>query len=811
MATAKRKGRKGKAAEAVGDVTVAEQPAWEHEADFQSDGFSSSAWLSAVMQQLLDAQSPPGEPAREPYAFEHLDALSKGLQRCAMEGSTLRLPSEASDRLRDEVTQRERELQAYAAELEGRVADEEATQQARSARVDTSQRAHSPSKAAVAALAPSVDALLAQFALLDGRVARVGRTAAHVGDRLTVVDATRARAEQAADLISSLALFDTAGEPQLGALFLEDARLGEAAELSARLITLAETGAGAGLAGCARAAERLQSYANGLENRLVKRFDAAEAARDVAEMARAASVLVRFNGGSALMARFVSTRRVFLQLGPADDALLGLGEEAALHDSGSTRPPSGEAEAGEQAAASLRRLGAHFKELLRAAKEEVALAVRVFGEAGRGCAAQLVQRLLEQRVRAALERALCSIGETDDLYRRLAHLLLLAGAAERAAELASRLAQLPGCGGDGSFDATTAVGELFTQWREGYLEEELSVQEALAVGVSMESAERRLARAPDALARAALLLLAPRAVAAGAARLCSALCEGVAAGVVAGQEAAATQAGLSCRAHAASTPATQVVSEGAGALIAAAGLAANAAGTLHDCLAHQAAPLLAADAAAVAQAAAAARVAGNRMDTTICGTLLQAAATGALALERVLQAEQAKADFAPRALGLGGGAGDASGTGLGADRPTVACMRVAQLARLICSAAAPLDARNRTALFFSLASRLVAALETHIGRFSYTPAGGLRLRRDLEEYSTLLEGDLLLSPAAEQPRRLAELRALANLLVAPPTALTALVNGEGMGVAVQREEAVRWLPRRADYRRGERPFRQLTA
>jgi hypothetical protein len=294
---------------------------------------------------------------------------------------------------------------------------------------------------------------------------------------------------------------------QLGALFLEDARLGEAAELSARLITLAETGAGAGLAGCARAAERLQSYANGLENRLVKRFDAAEAARDVAEMARAASVLVRFNGGSALMARFVSTRRVFLQLGPADDALLGLGEEAALHDSGSTRPPSGEAEAGEQAAASLRRLGAHFKELLRAAKEEVALAVRVFGEAGRGCAAQLVQRLLEQRVRAALERALCSIGETDDLYRRLAHLLLLAGAAERAAELASRLAQLPGCGGDGSFDATTAVGELFTQWREGYLEEELSVQEALAVGVSMESAERRLARAPDALARAALLLL----------------------------------------------------------------------------------------------------------------------------------------------------------------------------------------------------------------------------------------------------------------------------------------------------------------
>jgi hypothetical protein len=172
-------------------------------------------------------------------------------------------------------------------------------------------------QAALARLVPTVEALHSQFGSLDGRVARVGRTAAHVGDRLQVVDTTRARAEQAAALISSLALFDTPDEPVLGALFTDDSRLSEAATLTARLIQLAETGAGAGLAGCARAAERLQTYSNSLENRLVRRFDEAEAARDVPEMANAAGALVRFNGGATLMARFVSSRRIFSQLGPA--------------------------------------------------------------------------------------------------------------------------------------------------------------------------------------------------------------------------------------------------------------------------------------------------------------------------------------------------------------------------------------------------------------------------------------------------------------------------------------------------------------
>ena len=87
----------------------------------------------------------------------------------------------------------------------------------------------------------------------------------------------------------------------------------------------------------------------------------------------------------------------------------------------------------------------------------------------------------------------------------------------------------------------------------------------------------------------------------------------------------------------------------------------------------------------------------------------------------------------------------------------------------------------------------------------------MRLRRDLEEYAELLDKAWALPPTCEPLRRIAELRALAQLLVAPPTALTALVNGEGLGLAVRREEALRWLARRSDFRARERPFKTLLA
>ncbi len=47
--------------------------------------------------------------------------------------------------------------------------------------------------------------------------------------------------------------------------------------------------------------------------------------------------------------------------------------------------------------------------------------------------------------------------------------------------------------------------------------------------------------------------------------------------------------------------------------------------------------------------------------------------------------------------------------------------------------------------------------------------------------------------------------------MAPRPALAGLLGGEGLGAAVQREEALRWLALRADFRKNDRVFSALGA
>ena len=667
-----------------------------------------------------------------------------------------------------------------------------------------------------AALSGSVEALLQQFGVLDDRVARVGRTAAHVGDRLAGVDEARARAESAVDLISALSLFDTDGAPALGPLFTDDARVEEAAALTHRLLELAELGAAAGLPSCARAQARLLTYANGLENRLVARFDAAESKRDTAQMAgsshatpscvfttdassaAAAAVLTSFNGGASCVARFIATRAMFLTMGPSDDA-----SPAAS--------PTNETEAIAAATEVVRSLGAQFRDLLRSAREEAGTVSAIFPAAG-PVMATLVQRLLEQRVRGALEVAIPPPLPSDApaltaAPPRLARLLVIAGAYERTMELATRLATFPGCGGV-PLDATAAADELFVTWRDRYLDDELMTQRGLGEGdpFGTAGAEARLARAGDALARCALLVRAPSARAAAAAALLHSLCADIIRHVRAGLDGACAAAQLRIRQHTPSTPAATVVAEGAGAMLEEAGCVCAFVTTFQAHLAD-AAQLLTSDSGARAAAADSARQAGLFLEAALASCLQSVMTAAAAAAERTLTAEQAKADFAPKPVGNSGS--DGTAPELAADRPTVACMRVVLLlGRVHAAAASALDSHNCLALCSALAERLLAVLEQHLVAFRYTPAGGLRLKRDLAEYGTLLTAWGIL-PGATPQRRLAELGALANLLVAPRPALPDMLGGTGLGLAVRREEALRWLPLRTDFKKGERPFSTL--
>ena len=659
-------------------------------------------------------------------------------------------------------------------------------------------------QAAVSDMSASSEALMAHFSNLDERIARVGRTAAHIGDRLASVDSSRRCAEAAVKVISALSLFDTDGTPALGPLFTADARIAEAAALTHQLLALAEVGAAAGLPSCARALSQLQAYANSLENRLVAQFDAAGAGRDTAGMAAAAAVLTSFNGGASCVARFVATRPMFFTIAPDVDTPP---PEAA--------PPTTEAEAVASAAEAVRKLGVHFKELLRSARDDATTAAAVFPSAG-AVVATLVQRLLEQRVRSAVEAAVPAPPPDDApagaaAVQRLGRLLLVAGAYERTMELATRLAALPGCGG-APLDAMAAADELFVTWRERYLDEELATQRGLGDSDPFGSAgaEARLSRAGDALARCALLVRAPGARAGAAAALVHALCVDVIRHSRTGLDGACAAAAARAKAHLPTTPAATAVAEGAGALLEEAGRIGAVMAALQRHLTDEAAPLLAADPGARAAAADSARQAGIFVEAALATCVHAAVASAAALAERTLSAEQSKADFAPRTVGASS-ADTLPAPELSADRPTVACMRVTLLiGRVHAAALAALDTQNCAAFCVALAGRLLTSLEAHLLGFRYTPAGGLRLKRDVAEYGAVLTTCGVPADSASQ-RRLAELGALANLLVAPKPALPGLVNGEGLGVAVRRDEALRWLPLRADYRKNDRPFSQLLA
>ena len=423
----------------------------------------------------------------------------------------------------------------------------------------------------------------------------------------------------------------------------------------------------------------------------------------------------------------------------------------------------------------------------------------------------LVQRLLEQRVRGALEVAIPPPLPSDApaltaAPPRLARLLVIAGAYERTMELAARLATLPGCGGV-PLDAVAAADELFVTWRERYLDDELVTQRGLGEGdpFGTAGAEARLSRAGDALARCALLVRAPSARAAAAAALLHALCADVIRHVRAGLDGACAAAQMRIRQHTPTTPAATVVAEGAGAMLEEAGRVCTFVTAFQAHLA-EAAHLLTSDMSARVAAADSARQAGLFLEAALASCLQSAMTAAAAAAERTLTAEQAKSDFAPKPVGK---SSDDAAPELAADRPTVACMRVVLLlGRVHAAASSALDGHNCLALCSALAERLLAVLEQHLLAFRYTPAGGLRLKRDLAEYGTQLSAWGVL-PGAPSQRRLAELGALANLLVAPRPALEGLLGGEGLGLAVRREEALRWLALRADYKKGERPFSQL--
>ena len=192
-------------------------------------------------------------------------------------------------------------------------------------------------------------------------------------------------------------------------VFTDPKRHAEAAKLAQRLLQLAreherankddfEEGDQVGKPHSLRVAvENLERYCDGLENRLLEKFERYELKRDVVGMRQCARTVSHFNGGASLIQRFVATRPMFLQV-EALTRLDALRDSAPAFGSGL----ADEKEASDAAETALEALEVFFKETLDEATKEVETARVVFPTSS-DAVDQLLRRVVEQRAGAAVD------------------------------------------------------------------------------------------------------------------------------------------------------------------------------------------------------------------------------------------------------------------------------------------------------------------------------------------------------------------------------------------------------------------------
>ena len=284
---------------------------------------------------------------------------------------------------------------------------------------------------------------------LERRVSHVAGSSAGIGERLRGADAHRSALERARKLTLHLAMFnarrhdgllgdgdddsldvdlDTDSDEDedeeeegfglglnldddtdvVADVFTDPKRHAEAAKLAQRLLQLAREherdvtqadfeNDDQRKPSLAIAVENLERYCDGLENRLLEKFERYELKRDVVGMRQCARTVSHFNGGASLIQRFVATRPMFLQV-EALTRLDALRDSAPAFGSGL----SDEKEASDAAETALEALEVFFKETLDEATKEVETARVVFPTSS-DAVDQLLRRVVEQRAGAAVD------------------------------------------------------------------------------------------------------------------------------------------------------------------------------------------------------------------------------------------------------------------------------------------------------------------------------------------------------------------------------------------------------------------------
>eukprot|EP00899_Mesostigma_viride_P007374 jgi/Mesvir1/16638/Mv10171-RA.1 len=245
-----------------------------------------------------------------------------------------------------------------------------------------------------------------------------------------------------------------------------------------------------------RALTDIQSYCEKLETRILRQFDAAELRGDLAGMQDCALTLVNFNGGASVMQRYVASRPMFMDasivLADATGATaLGDGSAPGTPVAGAPRV-SMFANTKKQAATTSTGPGGqksflwNLFEGIRASVAEEAQRIAQIFPAPATVMSMLVQRVMEQRVQAALDThlpdpanlGLSSEGSTGFGRMLLTYLRHLSTAFVETQALAASLREI-GCG---DLDVEGLAESLFSAHREAYLTNEVRCLNALMEG-----------------------------------------------------------------------------------------------------------------------------------------------------------------------------------------------------------------------------------------------------------------------------------------------------------------------------------------
>ncbi|XP_030963287.1 exocyst complex component SEC10b [Quercus robur] len=684
----------------------------------------------------------------------------------------------------------------------------------------------------LAELEKGVDGLFGSFARLDSRISSVGQTAAKIGDHLQSADAQRETASQTIELIKYLMEFNSSPGDlmELSPLFSDDSRVAEAASIAQKLRSFAEEdigrqGIGAasvmGNAAASRGLEvavaNLQDYCNELENRLLARFDAASQKRELSTMAECAKILSQFNRGTSAMQHYVATRPMFI-----DVEVMNADTRSVLGDQGAQASPSNVA----------RGLSSLYKEITDTVRKEAATIMAVFPSPNEVMAI-LVQRVLEQRVTALLDKLLVkpSLVNLPPMEEGglLLYLRMVAVAYEKTQELARDLRAV-GCG---DLDVEGLTESLFSAHKDEYPEHEQASLRQLyqakmeelraenqqisdstgtigrSRGAAVASSHQQISVTvvtefvrwnEEAISRCTLFSSQPATLATNVKAVFTCLLDQVSQYITEGLERARdslTEAAnlrekfvlgsnLSRRVAAAAASAAEAAAAAGESSFRSFMVAVQRCGSsvaiVQQYFANSISRLLLPVDGAHAASCEEMATAMSSAETAAYKGLQQCIETVMAEVERLLSAEQKAADYR------------SPDDGIAPDhRPTNACTRVvAYLSRVLESAFTALEGLNKQAFLTELGNRLHKGLLNHWQKFTFNPSGGLRLKRDITEYGEFVRS--FNAPSVDEKFEL--LGIMANVFIVAPESLSTLFEG----TPSIRKDAQRFIQLREDYK-----------